>query len=360
MTLHHLKQNWLSTGVQCALSAFLMAIALLSVLRSAEAAEGISVAYVDGSCGNSWRTIVQAEAGAEAKLHPEIVKYTYQCAQGNLGQYIAAMQALTAQKYNIIVTLDDFGKSGLPALRKAFETGVVVVPWQDPTGGVPGKDYSAEVLDDTPQMMSLAAKYFAEKIKGKGVIVGIGGVAGNEQDAEFQRHLVPELKAVAGDRLTFIAPSDSGAWGDWNPAKSAQAMATALQKYPQIDGVLSIEATTIPPELQQFIQAGRKPPVFVSLDVNGMMKDFLKYKAQYPSLEYGFMSARTWGVRNAIKVGLAILAKQPESSYKDLESISQTIRDAATDAKDLYRSDLPDSYVPTSKVPADELKALLK
>jgi ribose transport system substrate-binding protein len=327
---------------------------------SASAAGGLSVAYVDGSCGNSWRTIVQAEAAAEVKLHPEIGRYTYQCAQGNLSQYISAFQALTAQKYDIIVTLDDFGKSGLPALRAAYKAGVVVVPWQDATGGAPGTDYSAEVDDDTPAMMKLAAIYFAQKIPGKGVIVGIGGKAGNQQDAEFEKYLVPDLKDAAGDRLTFIPPRESGAWGDWNPAKSAQAMATALQKYPQIDGVISIEATTIPPELQQFIQAGRKPPVFVSLDVNGMMGAFLKNKPQYPSLEYGFMSARTWGVRNAIKVGLAIKAKQPESSYKDLEIISQKISDCTDVCQQLYRSDLPDSYVPTSQVPPDELKKVLK
>jgi hypothetical protein len=209
-------------------------------------------------------------------------------------------------------------------------------------------------------MMKLAAKYFAVKIEGKGVILGMGGAAGNQQDAEFEEYLVPALKEVAGDRLTFIPPRESGAWGDWNPAKSAQAMATALQKYPQIDGVLSIEATTLPPELQQFIQAGRKPPVFVSLDVNGMMKAYLTYKADHPTLEYGFMSARPWGVRNAIKVGLAIHAKQPEDTYKDLLVISQNIRDCEAVCKDLYRPDLPDSYEPTSQVPADELKKVLQ
>ena len=90
------------------LSVFLVAVTSGTAATSSPSktqAEDLFVAYVDGSCGNSWRTHVRAEIEDEASKHPEIKKFVYKCAQGKLNQGISAIQALTAQGADIIVVI---------------------------------------------------------------------------------------------------------------------------------------------------------------------------------------------------------------------------------------------------------------
>jgi hypothetical protein len=135
-------------------------------------------------------------------------------------------------------------------------------------------------------------------------------------------------------------------------------MSTLLSKYDDIDGVWTMEATTVKPEIDSFIAAGRPLPTFVSLDVNGLMGDFIELKSEYPTLEWGFMTALTWGVRNAVQIAAA--AHNGESWDPALETLQYVMYDCSEDCASLYRDDMPDSYIPTSQVPPEDLRAVLE
>lgn len=314
------------------------------------AGEAVFVGYVDGTCGNSWRVHVRAELEDEIAKHPEIDQFEYVCAQGELDSGIASVQSLTSQGVDILIVFSDWGEPLLPALRAAHEAGVTVVPWNSPVGGTAGEDYTAFVGLDLESAGQAIADYFIEKLDGEGQIVGIGGPAGNSYDEGWLNDILPELE---GSGVEFLEQAPA----DWSPATASSVMATLLTKYEKIDGVWSMEATTIKPEVDQFIAAGADLPVFVSLDVNGMMGDFLELKPEHPTLEWGFLTSLTWGVRNALEIGMA--AHNGEEWDPALETLQYFMTDCSEECENLYRSDMPDDYVPTSEVDPETLKELL-
>ena len=311
------------------------------------------VAYSDGTCGNSWRTTVRAEFEHDAKRNPAIGKVVYKCAQGKLNQQIADIQSLTSQGVDILILFADPGEALLPAVRAATRRGVTVVPWNAPVGGTAGKDYAAYVGFSIRDQAVHYAKYLAKALRGNGNVVGVGGPAGNTYDsAHISVMKAYWKKNTPGIKFLELAPAD------WAPGPSAKAMATLLTKYPKIDGVWTPEATTVKPELDQFLLAKRPAPAFTSLDVNGMMRDCLKLKPKNPTLQWGFVSALTWGVRNALQVGLQAEAGRPIN--KKLLTLQNYMSDCATACKKLYRKDMPDAYIPTTKVPPAIMKKYLK
>lgn len=352
MTKIHGTQVVLTIGLLLGLIVAATAVAGAQSPKSSAQAD-LFVAYSDGTCGNSWRTTVRAEFEHEAKKQKAISKVVYKCAQGKLNQQIADIQSLTSQGVDILVVFADPGKSLLPAIRSATQRGVTVVPWNAPVGGKAGKDYAAYVGFSIPDQALLFAKFIAQKLKGSGNVVGVGGPAGNQYDPAHTNIMKAYWKKNA-PRIKFL----EHAWADWAPGPSAKAMATLLSKYPDIDAVWTPEATTVKPELDQFLLANRAAPVFASLDVNGMMRDYLKLKPKNPTLQWGFVSALTWGVRNALKVGLQSEAGRPID--KKLLNLQNYMSDCAKVCKKLYRKDMPDSYIPTTQVPPAIMKKYLK
>jgi ribose transport system substrate-binding protein len=320
--------------------------------KAADSADnkGVFVGYVDGTCANSWRTTVKAELEQEVKAHSEIAKFEYRCAQGDLNKAISNVQSLTAQGMDILLVFDDFGASLAPALTAAKKKGVTVVPFIiDP--GDP-KSYDAMIADDLDAMGKELADFYIKKLNGKGNVVAIAGVAGNPWDVQLNEATKKQLESAS--EIKFL----EAGWGDWEPAKSGQVMAGLLQKYPQIDAVYASEATTIGPILDQVRAANRKPPLMASLDVNGVAGTMLKEMPANPTLGWGYFSARTWGVREALKLGLEIKGgKKPDKQVNYLEN---KVSDCATSCKDTYREDLPATWIFTGKVPAEQMKALLK
>ena len=313
---------------------------------------GLFVAYEDGSCGNSLRVHNQAEFEDFSMQNPDIERFVYSCGEGDVSKGIANIQALTAQGVDIIVTLPDQGDALVPAIREATEQGVTVVPWTIPLTGE-GEAFCCQVVDDLDARGVQAARYFIDKIGSEGVVVGVGGTPGNSFD-------LPQIEAM---ERTFAEEAPGMefadmAWADWNPAKSAESMATLLTKHPQIDGVWTLEGTTVIPEIEQFLAAGRPLPVFFSNDVNGAAGAFLELKPDNPTLEMGFLSSRTWGVRNAMEV--ALQAHKGEEIDTSLLVIDNFVTDCSEECADLYLSDWPDSYIPTHGLSDEARDTILK
>ena len=311
------------------------------------------VAYIDGSCTNSWRIHARAEFEDAAEKHPQVGETKYVCAQGDLNQMIAGIQSSVSQGYDALVVFSDFGDAILPAVRDAHAKGVEVVPWLVEIGGTPGEDYTAYVEDDPQTLGTRVADYFIEKLGGEGNIVGVAGPEGNSLDAG--------IEAAAKKRLAEKAPKMrwlETAWADWDPAKSVQAASAMLSKYPKIDGLWSIEGSVVPGILQRWQAAGRDLPVIRTNDQQELMDLYAKLKEDNPTLEYGFESARAYGSRQALEV--AMQAYADEQIDESLLTIENDSWDCATDCERFSVPDMPGSYVPTSKVSPEKLRPLLE
>src|ERR671922_48630 len=120
--------------------------------------EPIKLAQVDGFGANSWRKIVRKELESELKPCTN-VEISYAQAGGDIQKYNSQINSFVAQGYDIIVTYDDFGPQGLPAIRKAYKAGVTIVPYTSDPGGEDGQDYSAFVTYDREEGGKLFAQW---------------------------------------------------------------------------------------------------------------------------------------------------------------------------------------------------------
>lgn len=308
----------------------------------------LSVAVEDGFCANTLRQTFRAEIEDEARHSPFVKEFTYSCAQGELTKFISDVQSLVGQGVDILVTIPDPGDAVLPTLKKATDEGVTVVNAIFPLNGKVGVNYVAQVVDDHHDRGIKAAEYFIEKLGDKGVIVGVGGPPGNTFD-QPEIDAMEEVFAKEAPGIEFAQAAD----GEYDPAKSAQAMASLIQKYPQIDGVWSPEGTTVLPEIQQFTTAGRDVPVFVSNEANGMMKQYESVKAQNPSFDWGFMPSRTWAMRYALDLGLESHFGKPLDKSKELVQVP--VLDCEQHCPEYVDPDQPDGYLPTNHV-SDEVR----
>jgi ribose transport system substrate-binding protein len=316
-------------------------------------AKKVKIAYIDGSCTNSWRVTVRAEFEDEAKADPNVENAKYVCAQGDLNQMISAIQSSVAQGFNALVVFSDFGDAILPAVRAANAKGVVVVPWLVEIGGTPGKDYTAFVGDDLDSLGTAIADSLIRELGGKGNIVGIAGPKGNSLDVGQEAAAKKRIREKAPDMKWLET-----AWADWDPAKSAQAASALLSKYPKIDGVWAVEGSVIPPVIARWQAAKRQLPAIRANDLNSTMALYKKLKPNNPTLKYEFQSARTYGARQAVKVALQAVQKKPID--ESLLKIANGTWDCDKECDNYYKKDMPGSYIPTSKVDAATLKPLLE
>jgi ribose transport system substrate-binding protein len=243
----------------------------------------------------------------------------------------------------------DFGDALAPALKAARNKDVTVVPWLIDLGD--SDAYDAQVLDNTKDLGTQIADYFIEKLGGKGNVVAVSGAAGNSFDAEIDAALKERLESASD--MNFL----ESAAADWDPAKAGPATATLLSKYEEIDAVFSSEATMIPPILDQFKNAGRDLPQLSSLDVNGVAGEMLELMPSNPSLGWGFFSARTWGVRQALTTALDISNGNPPANKTVY--IENRIGDCSTQCEGLYDSSMPDTWIGTTEISKEVMRKLL-
>lgn len=324
-----------------------------SAVGTSPGAKKAKIAYIDGSCTNSWRVHVRAEFEEEAKADPNVTETKYVCAQGDLNQMISGIQSAVAQGFNPLIVFSDFGDAILPTVRAAHARDVEVVPWLVDIGGTPGEDYTAFVGDDLDALGTAIADSLIRMLDGKGNIIGIAGFAGNALDVGQEEAAKARIREKAPE-MNWLET----AWADWDPAKSAQAASALLSKYPDIDGVWAVEGSVIPPVIARWQAAGRPLPAIRANDLNSTMALYKRLKPDSPTLKYEFQSARTYGARQAVKV--AMQAFQGQEIDESLLIIENDVWDCDVDCDSFYDPDMPGSYIPTSKVDKATLKPLLE
>ena len=95
----------------------------------------IVLGMTDGFGGNSWRLVTTASARDEAAKCPSVTEFVYADGQGDTQKAISDIQGMVATGVDALVVFPDAGEAVLPALRSAFEAGVVTVPYRVFPGG---------------------------------------------------------------------------------------------------------------------------------------------------------------------------------------------------------------------------------
>lgn len=312
----------------------------------------IKIALVDGFGGNSWRKIVRAELDDEV-APCDNVETSYAQAGGDIQKYNSAVNSFAAQGFDIILTYDDFGSQALPALRRAQQSGVVVVPYITDVGGTPGEDYTANILTDIDLAGRQLSEWVEKQIGGRGNVLLMGGVPGNPTSL----HWLEATKSTTGAGITWL--QDKPVDTNWDPAQYQRVTSGLISKYPKIDAIFSDYGAGSASEVRAFISAGKPhPPLATSAASNELGCLYQQQKAKWPDFQMIWIDGTTRVVRWAARRALATVN---EIELNDPTTVTMyPFVDTTAGREPECRRDLPPDADLSSGLSPEELAALFK
>ncbi|GAB89606.1 substrate-binding domain-containing protein [Gordonia rhizosphera] len=316
----------------------------------------VKIAHVAGYGANSWRKITQAELTDELSACPN-VSLDYTQADGDLQKYITAINSYVAQGYDAIVTYDDFGSQALSALQNAKRSGVVVVPYIADPGGKVGVDYDGYVQYDFDAEGDTMARWLQPQVQQGGQVLFSGGLPGGSPSTVALWDGFWGTDDSLGNPFKSLTQNPQPS--NWDPAYEQRAMAGALAKYPQINGLVSDYGVASKGGLRAFINAGRPiPPLATSATDNELGCMWLQYHEANPQFQLLTLDGTTTVVRIAARKALAAVNGLPDNEPEQFEL--KTFVDTVNGKLPTCKSDLPPDADLSSELSADQLAAVFR
>jgi ribose transport system substrate-binding protein len=225
----------------------------------------IVLGMTDGFGGNSWRLVTTNSAKDEASKCPSVTEFVYADGQGDTQKAISDIQGMVATGVNALVVFPDASEAILPALRSAFEAGVVTVPYRVFPGGTDGVDYTKYVALDSKNDGHTWANWILEILPEGGNVLMLSGPPGNSQGV-LESEGLHEILEPTGN-YTFIGEQPFEPT-NWDPALTQQVLTAAIAKYPEIDVIVSDFGPSLVGALPEFEKSGRSIPPIATSDGN--------------------------------------------------------------------------------------------
>ena len=316
----------------------------------------ISLGLLDGFGGNSWRLITTAAGADEVAKCPSVTSYEYADGQGDTQKAIADIQGMVAKGINALVVFPDAGEAMLPALRSAYNAGVVTVPYRVNPGGKDGVDYDAWIGADFTTDGENWAKWIETNKPDGAKILFLSGPKGNSQGQD-------EFDGMSGAldpaKYTFLN-EEPFTPTNWDPALTQQVLTAAIAKNPQIDVIVSDFGPSLLGALPEFEKSGRSIPAIVTSDGNSLGCFHAENKDANPEFQLMTVATGNDNVRLAVQYAVAkatggvvpsdTIFKAP--IFED--SVSKTPNDVQCD------TNLPGDIFLSAEMSADDQAALLK
>ncbi|WP_378143783.1 substrate-binding domain-containing protein [Cnuibacter sp. UC19_7] len=315
----------------------------------------ISLGLLDGFGGNSWRKITTASGAAEVAKCPSVTDYEYADGQGDTQKSISDIQGMVAKGINALVVFPDAGEAMLPALRSAYQAGVVTVPYRVNPGGEAGKDYDAWIGADFKTDGTNWANWIKENFPDGGNVLFLSGPKGNSQGQdEFDA-----MKAVLDDKYTFLGEQPFEPT-NWDPAVTQQVLTSAIAKYPQIDVIVSDFGPSLVGALPEFTKSGRSIPALVTSDGNVLGCFWKDNQAANPDFKMFTVATGNDNVRLAIQyaVAKATGGKLPDTTTFDAPVFEDSVTSDPNPVE--CEPDLPGDIFLSAEMSPQDQAALLK
>ncbi|WP_314503980.1 substrate-binding domain-containing protein [uncultured Microbacterium sp.] len=314
------------------------------------------VGLLDGFGGNSWRLVTTAAGADEVAKCPSVVDYLYADGQGDTQKAISDIQGMVASGADAIVVFPDAGEAMLPALRSAYEAGVVTVPYRVDPGGKAGEDYDLWVGADFVADGEAWGGWIKENFPDGANILFLSGPAGNSQGIDerkgFESVLTDDKYVYLGEQPYEVT--------NWDPALSQQVLTAAIAKYDKIDVIVSDFGPSLVGALPEFEKSGRSIPALVTSDGNVLACFQQEKVATNPDFSLFTVATGNDNVRLAVQhaVARATGGKIPSSDVFEAPVFENSVTGDPNDVT--CRDDLPgDIYLSAQMSPEDQA-ALLK
>ncbi|MBT8200286.1 MAG: substrate-binding domain-containing protein [Acidimicrobiia bacterium] len=225
----------------------------------------IKLGFTDGFGGNSWRLVTTAAGEDEAAKCPSVVEFVYADGQGDTQKAISDIQGMVATGVDALVVFPDASEAILPALRSAYEAGVVTVPYRVFPGGEDGVDYTRYIGLNSADDGVTWANWIKEILPDGGNVLMLSGPAGNSQGTLESEGLHNTLEPEG--KYTFIGEQPFEVT-NWDPALTQQVLTAAIAKFPEIDVIVSDFGPSLVGALPEFEKSGRSIPAIATSDGN--------------------------------------------------------------------------------------------
>ena len=262
----------------------------------------IVLGMTDGFGGNSWRLITTAAAEDEASKCPSVTEFEYADGQGDTQKAIADIQGMVAKGVDALVVFPDAGEAILPALRTAYEAGVVTVPYRVDPGGKAGEDYDVFIGSDFVQAGDLWADWILKNLPDGGNILFVSGPPGNSQGVDEAEGLHEKLDPTG--KYTFIGEEPFEVT-NWDPAETQRVLTAAIARNPQIDVIVSDFGPSLVGALPVFQESGRSIPAIATSDGNVLSCFWEENKDANPDFKLMTISTQNDHSRLAIQHAVA-------------------------------------------------------
>jgi ribose transport system substrate-binding protein len=315
----------------------------------------IVLGMTDGFGGNSWRLVTTASAKDEAAKCPSVTDFEYADGQGDTQKAIADIQSMVAKGVNALVVFPDAGEAVLPAIRSAYNAGVVTVPYRVNPGGKAGEDYDVFVDTDFSEAGRNWGNWIKKILPDGGNVLFLSGPPGNSQGIDEAKGL-HEILDPEG-KYTFIGEQPFEVT-NWDPAETQKVLTSAISQNKQIDVIVSDFGPSLVGALPVFEQSGRSIPAIAASDGNVLSCFYEDHKAKNPDFKLFTVSTQNDHSRLAIQqaVARATGGQVPDSStYPSLDFEDSESKDKPVQCK----KDLPDDvYLSAEMSGADQAKLL--
>ena len=218
----------------------------------------MKIGLLDGFGGNTWRLQVRALNEKFRQVCRNVTDVRYYDANLDAQKYANAVSSWAAQGFNVVYAYPDFGPLSVPAFRQAQQQGLKVGTSNSPIGDdVVPSAVAASVVENFDDAAQKFVKFMDDATEGTAKILLVGGPASNSQDPAIIAAMRKAIQSTGAD-VEFL--QNNHVVGNWDTAATAKAMAAAVGKYRQIDGVVDTYMATAPAVIRAFKGADRKLP----------------------------------------------------------------------------------------------------
>jgi ribose transport system substrate-binding protein len=312
------------------------------------------VGVSDGYGGNTWRKTALAELKDELSRCNNVKRLIYSNANGDQQKANSDVNSMIAQGVNVLIVLPDFGAVQVPAMRSAMKAGASVVAYSAVVPGTAGRDFVANVVQDSKRIGELWADWLGANVK-KGNVVFMGGTAGAAVSQDFLNglkgglHRYPELKLLSD---TFVVTN-------WNPADAQKAVAGLIAKYPQIDAIVTDYGVTALASLKVYEQARLPVPAIVTIASNNEINcRYISDKKSGTAFRYYTLDGTTSYVRYAVR--RAVAAYQGTPNTEPLLIVPTPYADSIKGLDPKCDASAPPDADLSSALPQEKLKAVFQ
>jgi ribose transport system substrate-binding protein len=214
------------------------------------------VVFSQANSQDPWRQVFDAEMKAAASEHASEFAFEMQEAQDNANTQISQVEAflLKSPKALLIspatVALKD-------VCERAFDKGIPVILLDR---SIPGDKYTCFISGDNVEIGRQAAKFIVERLKGKGTVLEIYGLAGSTATDERHKGADEVFKATPGIKVI------EGDHCDYQRNKAQSFMQTFLQRGDNYDAVLAHNDEMAIGAWQAMSSAGVSGKIIVGID----------------------------------------------------------------------------------------------